>query len=390
MNWVPWEDFIKSLEAERQRLQTEFNARDVSKNAIDLTQKIVQQCWTLAQDKTASFTEQAKAIDELLNLDDNAYPQIPKNGDQDANEEPTEPGDPEVDIPARADTEIDESLRDYLQTFETELTGVFSSFINTNFPRENSLISAAENWIRASLSGGTGISVTVENALWERDRSRIAAEEAAALDEATDLWAARGFPIPPGALVSATVQIQQKAQEEAAKSSREAAIYMHKTANDNARAALDAAVRLRQIAVSAAGDYMKEAVATYTIAADLSKVAIDAQSKLISAAASYYDARIHAFDAVEKYKLADKNLALENDRANLDAKVKLLGKRAELIAEMAKATAQQAAALFNNLHASVGISSSASRGLSGNIGYSYSGEVTEDVQPYTLTGQTPL
>jgi hypothetical protein len=64
---------------------------------------------------------------------------------------------------------------------------------------------------------------SIATQIWGNDQARILGDKTRAQDAVIAQFAARRFPLPPDAAASAILQIEQKAQDEIAESSRKIA-----------------------------------------------------------------------------------------------------------------------------------------------------------------------
>jgi hypothetical protein len=267
--------------------------------------------------------------------------------------------EPNITIPLEAEgpdltvfTEFDDAIFD-------KLVAAFAGYMTTYFPTSAAAMAAAETWLVNEINnGGSGINATIEAQIWERDRSRILADAVRAVDEVAAQWSAKRFPIPAGALQYQTAMINAKAQDEIAKSSREAAIDAFKAELEMVKFAIDAAMKARLGALNAAGDYIKAIASSQGTAVNMAMGKSQAQNGLINAAAAYYNARANAADVVFKSKLANSNLGLEASKTNVALTMQQKMKATDVAVSAADAVARQAAAMLNNLHTSVGVSGS--------------------------------
>jgi len=265
---------------------------------------------------------------------------------------------PEVIIPG--DEQVDDIMQQWeVRTAElsTTLEGKFGSFMAQYFPNESSVYFAAESWLADALANPDQVlPEAIANIIWEEDRSRILADAARATDEVIAQWAAKGHPIDPGRAVYAATQIQQAAQQELAKSSRAVAVRTFDLAYDKMKFVVSSALSLRQSSLAAALGYIQALVAAPAEINKLVNSSYGARNSLITAASSYYGAQseaakvvtvAHQYNSSATQDAATKNQASE--LAVIDARLKAM------LAE-ATALAQSAAALYNNLHASLGSS----------------------------------
>lgn len=262
--------------------------------------------------------------------------------------------EPIVNIPATADVTDAMSLFDtkYLELVAL-LSDKFVAFRNTYFPDDSAAYGAAEDWLQAAVANPeAGLPPAVADQIWGDDRSRILADADRAGAEVLATFATKRFPLPPGAAASAVLQIQQNAQDATAESSRKVAIM----SVDMQKFVIERLITIRQLAMGSAVDYIKALASGPEMASQLINVGYDAQSKLISAASSFYNARTEATkltytagqqNADRALQAAEKNQA--TDLGLIEAKVKALLTEAQSLAQMATS-------MYNNLHASAGTS----------------------------------
>lgn len=259
---------------------------------------------------------------------------------------------PNVAIPSRA-TGIDLSVFDSVNTKIIEdLSGRFLNFLNEYFPPNRAMMEAVESWItNAITNGGTGVNATVEGRIWQRDRDRITREASASIEQASAQWASRGFPLPPGALVSAVQSIEQSRQTAVAAVSREAAIKAFETEVENVRFAITQAVDYRTKAISAAGDYIRALAVAPQLASSMAGQSSDAQARLISAASGFYNAQINAQEASNRVAMFSSEGALKARISNQEATMKYAGLRTDSAMAAAQSLGTQAAAALNAVSA---------------------------------------
>lgn len=264
--------------------------------------------------------------------------------------------EPIVNIPANA-TGLDSVLysTEY-QRIITDLSDKFASFFTTYFPDECDYISHAQQWICDALTqGGTGIAPHVEDQIWQRDRARVAQEVHRASEETLALFASRGFPIPPGAAQHQVYMAQQAAQDKNAQASRDVAIKQAEIEIENTKFAVQQALDYRIKSIAAAGDYIRILAIGPDIAMKLATSAANAQAQLISAASSYYNARIR----IEEIKLDVKKInATESNNiqsVELQEFSNRLRAQVQVLAAAATSAGNQAAAALNAVHGSAQI-----------------------------------
>jgi hypothetical protein len=201
--------------------------------------------------------------------------------------------EPPVDIPTHAAGASQSEFESLAQSVINQLAGEFSDYIDTHFPDNAALLAPAEAWLtNAVTNGGTGISAAVEDQIWQRDRSRVNAEADSAEDELITGWAAKGYDLPPGALVNAQAQLRRQAADRMAQASRDIAIKQAELEIANVRFAVENSLRQYSAALAAAQGYIQTLAVAPGAAANLTQVTANSQAQLISAASSYYQSRI--------------------------------------------------------------------------------------------------
>jgi hypothetical protein len=260
--------------------------------------------------------------------------------------------EPNVAIPSRVDG-IDTTVFDsmYAQIVE-DLAGRFRDFLDDFFPDDQHLMPAVETWLKNAIeNGGTGINANVERQIWQRDRDRISNESFSASDQAINQWAARGYPMPPGAAAATITAIARQRTEQVAAVSRDAAIKAFETEIENIRFAIAQAIDYRTKAIAAAADYIRALAVAPDIASKMSTQSADAQARLISAAASFYNARIGASELVAKVDMYNADNAMKAALANQSTDAEYTKLRVDAAVAAANSVGQQAAAALNGLNA---------------------------------------
>jgi hypothetical protein len=260
--------------------------------------------------------------------------------------------EPRVSIPYRVDG-IDTTVFDsmYAQIIE-DLAGRFREFITDFFPIDEDLMPAVETWLKNAITdGGTGINATVERQIWQRDRDRVSVESFSATEQAVNQWAARGYPMPPGAAAATITALAQRRTEQVAAVSRDAAIKAFETEIENIRFAIAQAIDYRTKAIAAAGDYVRALAAAPDIASKMSTQSADAQARLISAVAGYYNARTGAAELTAKVDMYNADNAVKAALANQNSDAEYTKLRVDAAVAAANSIGQQAAAALNGLNA---------------------------------------
>ena len=316
-----------------------------------MTADLINATWNLGVESSNALAERINDVGDMLETPD-LVPAITAGS-------VTTPTitEPAVDIPST------QSATDIMSLFDTkymeligELVARFTSFRTDFFPDEASTYTAAETWLSDALADPSGLPAAVAAQIVTDDKDRIVADAARATDAVIAQFAARRFPLPPGAAAAATIQIQQKAQDEIATSSRKVVI----ASIEQLRFVIQQTMGLRQMAMSTAIEYIKALASGPDTASRLVGIGYDAQSKLISAASQFYNSRIAAAEAVSKVGQYNVGAALQAAEKNQTKDLTLIEDRVKVLLTECQAIAQMATSLFNNLHASTSVTSSSS------------------------------
>lgn len=262
---------------------------------------------------------------------------------------------PGVLIPASVD------VSDIIDSFDSKyaelvqlLADKFVAFRTAYFPDEQNAYNAAEDWLQAAFANDAGLPTAVHDQLLTDARDSILAEAAKATDEVMATFAARRFPLPPGASASAVLQIQGNAQAQMAEAARKVTIM----SVEQFRFLVTSTLDLRQKAMAAAVEYIKALASGPDMASRVIGIGYDAQSKLISAAADFYRADAGAKDVITKAGQFNVSTALEADVKNQMAELTLIDDKLKALLSEAQSVAQMTTALFNNLHAGASLTGS--------------------------------
>lgn len=228
--------------------------------------------------------------------------------------------------------------------------------------------------------GGTGIDPAVDDAIWARDRNRIMADGQRAQQELMATFAARRFPIPPGALVNAVNLAQQNMQDRIAEAS--AAVVAKRADQEVAHRQfiLERLTQLRVAVISAAGDLLRTIVGLVDQSTGNVLKVEDYNMQVHNLRKSYLDAINQQYMLTrDKTEVARADAQHEYREAQYKNAVNAVEKMIQAFTDEAKALSTQTAAILNALHGSVSTSASSSLGAS----YSYGNDTTEPVAPYT-------
>jgi hypothetical protein len=238
------------------------------------------------------------------------------------------------------------------------LVGEFTTFIGTYFAND-AYLTDAEDWLHQALAvGGTGINPTVEAQLWERVRSKALTDAARAQDELSVTWAARRFPVPPGAYMNAGLVLARDSMDATAEAARSQAIESFKVEVENTRIAIERAIALRGVAMQTASEYVRTLATGPQVAASAAGTIIDAEARFASTMTDYYRAQLTAVDIPVRIATTNSTLKVQTNEANLRTAMETLSARVSAVISQAQMLASQAAAAFNSIHTQASISGS--------------------------------
>ena len=260
------------------------------------------------------------------------------------------------------------SVMSYFDAKNSELSALidraFRQILGIAFP-DMSLIASALGWCnRAITQGGTGISESVEAALWERGRARVLREAERDLASVQERYARSGWPLPPGAMLHEAALIRQGSRDKLAEASRDIAIKSFETEVENVRFAVKAAADQFSQAINAVGDYVKTVMLGPQIASQLASNVANLKNDASRTLVSLYQAQTAAMEPLARLAIADAEMQSRASEANLRAKVETAQLRAQVALAQVKMVGDAAAASLNGIGASVGNSMQSSVSMS--------------------------
>ena len=217
----------------------------------------------------------------------------------------------------------------------------------------------AVEWMRkAIVDGGSGLNPGVETQLWERGKARLLEESMEAEASLTESWAARNYPLPPGALVYGLQRIQLDRSRKLAETSRDIAIKSFDTEIENVRFAVKETLDLRSKAMSAMADYIRTLMmgpqTAMQLATGLAGLELDVNRSLVA----LYTAEVQALQPRVQLAIEDARLQAGTNEANQRSIVTTAQSKVELAKVAAQMLASQASAGINAINAQTSISGS--------------------------------
>lgn len=127
-----------------------------------------------------------------------------------------------------------------------DLSGV--NYTETPYTRE--VINEVAATVRAALAGGTTVATHVEDAIFERARDRLTRAGRKSKNEASELFAARGYTEPPGAWAERIAEQRQLNDDKLAEANRDLVVYVHEKEIEAVKNAIVQGIALEQVTIA--------------------------------------------------------------------------------------------------------------------------------------------
>ena len=264
---------------------------------------------------------------------------------------------PNVSIPTNIDTTQIMSTFDSKQQEQfNQLVTACNSFLTNNFPNEPTGYGKAQQWLIDAMNNpNAAIPLVVQQQILGDDQARILLDKVRSQDSVVAQFAGRRFPLPPDVAASAVLQIEQKAHDELAESSRKVAIL----SIDMQKFSVEKLLGLRASAIDSSIKYIGALIAGPEVASRLVGIGYDAQSKLISAASDFYRADTQAAEMSSKVAQYNNSITLEAATKNQAADISMIEDKLRALLAEAESIARMSTSMYNNLHANAGLTVSA-------------------------------
>jgi len=164
-------------------------------------------------------------------------------------------------------------------------------------PRYAEQMAAIETQLATYMAGGSGLNPAVENAIYERSRSKADAEARRVRDGALKDMAERGFTLPTGALTSAIQQARQAGADVNAAAAREIVVMQAEMEQKNLQFAVSTSANLRTTLLNASLSYMQNLVTINGQAIDYAKSVVGMVVETYNIAQKVFASRLDAYRA---------------------------------------------------------------------------------------------
>lgn len=278
-------------------------------------------------------------------------------------------------------------------------------------PTPSTLLNDLTATLIARLAGGTGLAPAVEQAIWDRARSRETRLAQANVDEIARTSESMGFMLPPGVMVDQVRVAQQNYYDKLSELSREVAVKQAELEQKNLTDAINEGTALEgeiiriyktqaDVYVSKVGAKAEIAklgmaryeslIRAYEASVSAFKSKVDAERSRIEALSTQsstmlegYKAGAHAIEAtasmysrlwetqIKDYE-AGQSIMLQAGKINSDNLNYTNSTRMDAAKAGAQVYAQLVSSAYSMIHASAGVSAGSNMGIS----YSYSNDTT--------------
>ncbi len=211
---------------------------------------------------------------------------------------PTFTGVLPTDIPG-APTDLEGTFNAAYHTAAPEFIAMVNGHVDAQLaklnPQYHAQMARIETQLAAYMDGGTGLNPAVENAIYERARSKNNAESRRVRDQAWGDAAARGFTLPTGALMAASQQARQAAADNNAAAAREIVVMQAEYEQKNLQFAVTTSVGLRMAMVNATLSYMQNLGTLNGQALDYAKSILGAVVEMYNTQVKVYMTRLEGY-----------------------------------------------------------------------------------------------
>jgi hypothetical protein len=217
----------------------------------------------------------------------------------------------------------------------------------------NDLRTLLDSWVNGA---STGLDPTVEQAIWDRARSREIVASNVKAKEAFRSFAMRGFTKPPGMLSIEVQDAVQETQNNIVTASREVMIKQADLEQSNRRFAMEEAWKVEEGMITYLNQQMARSLDYAKTVQDFITKIYAEQITAYDTQAKVYTAKVNAetevFKAEVNANVAEASIRIEASKAN----VQIMIQQASILVEMIKGGAQVAAQLAASALSSVNLS----------------------------------
>jgi len=224
--------------------------------------------------------------------------------------------------PTDLDTKFETAYRDISPVMVASLEGQLDAYLTKINPQYHTQLAALETKLTDYLAGGTALSESVENAIYERSKDKNNAEAIRTQTTAFDDAARRGFSIPPITAIAAVNRARQGAADNNARAGVEIAIKQAELEQQNLQFAITTSATLRNAALQASIAYHQSLVVINGQALEFSKNILQAVVEIFNLSLQAFASRLEVYKAeagVFETKLRATLATIQIYQAEIDA-----------------------------------------------------------------------
>lgn len=228
----------------------------------------------------------------------------------------------DTEAPTNLDVTLANSYATAAPSFVTAMDGYVDNMLAKRNPQYAAQMAAIEAQLTKYLAGGTGLNAAVENAIYERARSKNNAEALRVRNSAYSDAAGRGFTLPTGALMSAMQTARQAAADTNARAAGEIVVMQAEMEQKNLQFAVTTSTGLRTALLNATLSYHQNLVSINGQALDYAKSVLNAIIETYNTAVKVFSIKLEAYKAdaqVFEVKLKGAMAAIELYSAEIKA-----------------------------------------------------------------------
>ena len=222
----------------------------------------------------------------------------------------------EIDIPVFKFPELPDFDGEPPSISEITVPDVFIEWDEPEYKSE--ILDEITDYIKKGITeGGTGLPAPIEEALFNRARSRESKETSRAVQEAVNDWSTRNFSMPPGMLVKQVATIREQGQLRASELNRDILIEASKMEIDQLRFLVQQGMSLEQLTTNIFNNVTNRLF-------EIARYNAESQINVFNAQITFFNAQNEAFSVlsgVYKTKLASALAKLSAYKTAVDAQV---------------------------------------------------------------------
>lgn len=185
-------------------------------------------------------------------------------------------------------------FNDDVPTFSTLPPNPFVDWVEPSYSSD--IRDAVKEVLQSMLAGGTGLTPTVERAIWERGRTKVDAAAVKFTREAMSTFASRGFPLPPGVLNAQLIAAYDEALLKTNELARDVAIKQAELEQVNRQFAVQQGLQYEQI-------FVNVFLQTLDRSFQLAKFAVESQIQIYNAQIALFNVQQAIFaQRTERFK----------------------------------------------------------------------------------------